>query len=176
MSISGFLARGLLAAGLVASGCVATLPAFAGPAEVALIQSYIGEWRGRGVLIGANTETVVCRMTFSQGNQDKVNYSGRCSLAGTQLSVAGTVAYVEASKRYEAAMSSNATFTGVAVGQKRGDGMVFNLRERDQDEEGKDLNITAQIHLEPEAIGVSFEVVYVESGDYLRAEVPFERQ
>jgi hypothetical protein len=72
-------------------------------------------------------------------------------------------------------MSSNATFTGIAVGQKRGGGLVFNLRERDQDEEGKELNITAQISLKDDAIQVVFEVVYVESGDSLRAEVPFSR-
>lgn len=170
----GTLARGIAMAGLLVAGGVA--PALAAPADVALIQSYIGEWRGRGVLIGAETETVVCRLSVSQGNQDKVNYSGRCSLAGTQLSVAGTMTYVEASRRYEAAMSTNATFTGIAVGQKRGNGLVFNLRERDEDEEGKDLSITAQINLRQDAIDVTFEVVYIESGDSLRAEVPFSKQ
>jgi hypothetical protein len=150
-------------------------PAVAAPADVALLQSYIGEWRGRGVLVGANTETVVCRLSLTDGNQDKVNYSGRCSLAGTQLSVAGTMSYVEASRRFEAVMSSNATFTGGAIGQKRGSGLVFNLRERDQDEEGKELAITAQITLREEAINVVFEVIYVENGDSLRAEVPFSR-
>lgn len=168
------LSRALAMTGLLAVSGVA--PAFAAPADVALLQSYIGEWRGRGVLIGANTETVVCRLSLNQGNQDKVNYSGRCSLAGTQLSVAGTMTYVEANKRFEAAMSTNATFTGLAVGQKRGGGLVFNLRERDEDEEGKDLNITAQIQLQQESIAVVFEVVYVENGDSLRAEVPFARQ
>lgn len=168
------LSRIVAMTGLLATGGIA--PAFSAPADVALLQSYIGEWRGRGVLIGANTETVVCRLSLNQGNQDKVNYSGRCSLAGTQLSVAGTMTYVEANKRFEAAMSTNATFTGLAVGQKRGDGLVFNLRERDEDEEGKDLNITAQIQLQQEAIAVVFEVVYVENGDSLRAEVPFSRQ
>lgn len=169
----GSLSRAAALAGLLATSGAA--PAMAAPADVALLKSYIGEWRGRGVLIGANTETVVCRMSLSQGNQDKVNYSGRCTLAGTQLSVAGTMAYVEASRRYEAAMSSNATFTGVAVGQKRGNGLVFNLRERDKDEEGKELNISAQIHLQGDAIQVTFEVVYIGSGDSLRAEVPFSR-
>jgi hypothetical protein len=72
-------------------------------------------------------------------------------------------------------MSSNATFTGLAVGQKRGNGVVFNLRERDQDEEGKEMNISAQISLNNNAIGVVFEVVYIESGDSLRAEVPFSK-
>jgi hypothetical protein len=169
----GSLARTAALAGMVLASGVA--PAVSAPADVAMLKSYIGEWRGRGVLIGANTETVVCRMSLTQGNQDKVNYSGRCTLAGTQLSVAGTMAYVEANKRFEAAMSSNATFTGVAIGQKRGSGLVFNLRERDKDEEGKDLNITAQIHLQGDAINVTFEVVYVGSGDNLRAEVPFSR-
>lgn len=173
MTKFGPLSRAAALAGLLAMAGVA--PAVAAPADVALLQSYIGDWRGRGVLIGANTETVVCRMSLTQGNQNKVNYSGRCSLAGTQLSVAGTMAYVEANKRFEAAMSSNATFTGVAVGQKRGNGLVFNLRERDRDEEGKELNITAQITLRNDAIDVTFEVVYVESGDSLRAEVPFSR-
>ena len=167
------LSRAAALAGLLAVSGAA--PALAAPADVALLQSYIGEWRGRGVLIGANTETVVCRMSLTQGNQQKVNYSGRCTLAGTQLSVAGTMAYVEASRRFEAAMSSNVTFTGIAVGQKRGNGLIFNLRERDKDEEGKDLNISAQITLNGDAIDVVFEVVYVESGDSLRAEVPFAR-
>ena len=142
---------------------------------MALLKSYIGEWRGRGVLYGASEESVVCRLTLTEGNQDKVNYSGRCALAGTNLSVAGTMAYVEANRRFEAAMTSNATFTGIAVGQKRGSGLIFNLRERDQDEEGKDLNIAAQIQLNPSDIHVTFEIVYVESGDSLRAEVPFSR-
>ena len=167
------LSRAAALAGLLAVSGAA--PALAAPADVALLQSYIGEWRGRGVLIGANTETVVCRMSLTQGNQEKVNYNGRCTLAGTQLSVAGTLAYVESSRRFEAAMSSNATFTGIAVGQKRGNGLIFNLRERDKDEEGKDLNISAQITLNGDAIDVVFEVVYVESGDSLRAEVPFSR-
>ncbi len=173
MISTGPLTRAIALAGLLLSA--AALPAFAAPADVALIQSYIGEWRGRGVVIGATKESVVCRLSLSQGNQDKVNYNGRCTLAGTTLSIAGTMAYVDANKRFEAVMSSNATFNGVAVGQKRGQSLIFNLREREKDEAGKDLNITSQIVLNRDAIQVSFEVVYVESGDSLRAEVPFSR-
>lgn len=169
------LTRALALAGVIASAGLSAAPAFAGPAEITLLKSYIGDWRGRGTLIGANKESVVCRLSLSQGNQDKVNYSGRCTLAGTNLSVAGTIAYIDASRRYEAAMTSNATFTGIAVGQKRGGGLVFNLREREEDEEGKPMNISAQITLNGDAIGVTFDVVYVESGDSLRAEVPFTR-
>lgn len=175
MTTFGPLFRAAALAGLLLSGLAGLTTASAAPADVALLKSYIGEWRGRGVVIGANEESVVCRLSLTEGNQDKVNYNGRCALAGTNLSVAGTIAYIDASRRYEAAMTSNATFTGIAVGQKRGSGLVFNLRERDQDEEGKDLNITAQIQLNNNDIQVTFEVVYVESGDSLRAEVPFSR-
>ena len=175
MNFLGPLTRAAALAGILVSASFAAAPAFAGPNEVALLKSYIGEWRGRGTLVGASTESVVCRLSLSQGHQDKVNYSGRCTLAGTNLSVAGTLAYVDAARRYEAAMTSNATFSGIAVGQKRGSGLVFNLREREEDEEGKPMNISAQISLNNDAIGVTFEVVYVESGDSLRAEVPFSR-
>ena len=175
MTDLGPVSRAVALAGLMLCGAAALAPAYAAPADVALLKSYIGDWRGRGVLIGANTETVVCRLSLTEGNEDKVNYNGRCTLAGTQLSVAGTMAYVEKNRRYEAAMTSNATFNGLAVGQKRGKGLVFNLRERDEDEEGKDLNITAQIALSEDAISVTFDVVYVESGDSLRAEVPFTK-
>jgi len=175
MTVLGPLSRAAALAGLLLSAGFAAAPAYAGPAEVALLKSYIGEWRGRGTLVGASKETVVCRLSLTQGNQDKVNYNGRCTLAGSNLSVAGTLAYVDSARRYEAAMTSNATFSGIAVGQKRGNGLVFNLRERAPDEEGKDMNISAQIALNADAISVSFEVVYVETGDSLTAQVPFTR-
>jgi hypothetical protein len=175
MTFLGPLSRAVALAGFVVLGGPSITPVLAAPADVALLKSYIGEWRGRGTLVGANSETVVCRLSLTEGNQDKVNYNGRCTLAGSQLSVAGTMAYVEASRRYEAAMSSNATFTGTAVGQKRGNSLVFNLREREEDEEGKELNISAQIALSSDAISVTFDVVYLESGDSLHAEVPFSK-
>jgi hypothetical protein len=173
MTFFGPLARAL-ALGLLIVGAPA-LPAYAAPADVALLKSYIGEWRGRGTITGANSETVVCRLSLKPGNQDKVNYTGRCTVAGSQLSMNGTIAYVDASKRYEAAMTSNVAFSGIAVGLKRGGGLVFNLRERDQDEEGKEIGITAQIALNANAIDVNFEVMYIATGEYLRAEVPFSK-
>lgn len=175
MTIFGPLSRGIALAGLLISMGAAATPAFAAPADVALLKSYIGEWRGRGTLTGADTETVACRLSLKPGNGDKVNYSGRCTLAGTNLAINGTLAYVNSSRRFEAAMTSNATFTGIAVGQKRGAGLVFNLRERDQDEDGKEMNISANITLSSEAINVSFEVVYVATGESMRALVPFAR-
>ena len=140
-----------------------------------MLQSYIGQWKGRGQLVGAESETVVCRLTLTQGNQDKVNYSGRCSLAGTNLSVTGTLAYNDSANRYEAAMTSNATFNGLAVGKKSGNGVVFNLKERGEDEEGNDMTISAQIALNSGKIAVQFNVVFNATGDQLRASVPFTK-
>lgn len=174
MTYFGPLWRAVALAGLLVSAGAASAPAFAAPADVALLKSYIGEWRGRGVLTGAESETVVCRLSLKEGNSDKVTYSGRCTLAGSNLSINGTLAYVDASRRFEAAMTSNATFSGIAVGQRRGDGVVFNLREREVDE-GKPVTISAQIGLTGGAISVGFNVVYEDSGETLSAQVPFSR-
>ena len=94
----------------------ASVPASAAPADVALLKSYLGNWSGRGVFQAETPETVVCKLSLTEGNSDKVNYSGRCAVAGTNLSIKGTMAYIEASRRYEAVMTSNAKFSGTAVG------------------------------------------------------------
>lgn len=165
-----------LAAAIGVAVCaVAAPPVLAANPNVDLLQSYIGDWRGRGVLVGAETESVVCRLSLSNGNDQKVNYSGRCSLAGTNLSVAGTLAWNETAKRFEAAMTSNVTFAGLAIGKRQGDALVFNLRERDKDENGNDLTITSDITLRKEKINVDFLVVFNASGDTLKATVPFSR-
>ena len=87
--------RMIAAAALLSVTGAAVVPAFAGPAEVALLKSYEGNWRGRGTVVGSDTENVTCRMSLTNGNQDKVNYAGRCSLAGTDLAINGTLAYIE---------------------------------------------------------------------------------
>jgi hypothetical protein len=174
MHTTGPLSRALALAGLLIAA-PATAPAvMAAPADVALLRSYIGDWRGRGTLTGENTETVVCRLSLHDGNEDKVNYSGRCAIAGTNLSINGTLAYIDELSRFEAAMTSNASFSGIAVGKKQGDGVVFNLREREQSE-GEDLTITAQIALGGGDINVEFQVVYESTGETIRANVPFSK-
>lgn len=174
MTLFGHFSRAAVLAGLMLGAPMAIAPALAGPAEVALLHSYVGEWRGRGVLTGRNSESVVCRLALTEGNQDKVNYSGRCTLAGTTLAINGTLAYIDALSRFEAAMTSNTAFSGIAVGQRRGDGVVFNLRERDQSE-GQELVISSQIALASGAINVEFNVVYESTGETIHATVPFAR-
>lgn len=175
MKLFGPLSRTVALVGLLIATPMVAAPAFAAKADVDLLKSYIGEWKGRGTLVGAESESVVCRLSLSEGNSDKVNYSGRCSLAGTSLSVNGTLAYNDAKKQYEAAMTSNVTFSGLAIGKKQGDGIVFNLKERDTDEQGNDMTITAAITLKTQKIDVDFSVLFNASGDMLKASVPFNK-
>jgi len=150
--------------------------ATAGEAELALLGSYIGDWRGEGQLVGGEQpEPFRCRLTMSKGNQAKINYAGRCSLVNTNLSVSGTIAYNDGASRYEAAMSSNAGFTGLAIGQQSGSNISFDLKEQKQDAAGSNVRIGSTIVLVGESIRVDFEVEFNDSGQVLTASVPFSR-
>ncbi len=174
MTKFGPLARLVALAGLAVFASYAAAPALAGPADVALLKSYEGNWKGKGSVVGTDTETVICKLSLSEGNGDKVNYNGRCALAGANLSIAGTLAYVDENKRFEAAMTSNATFSGVAIGQRQGAGLVFNLRTKDTTKEG-DLTIIAAITLTANQISVSFKATDDKTGKFTSAVIPFTK-
>ena len=72
-------------------------------------------------------------------------------------------------------MSSNAGFTGMAIGQKRGGTISFDLSERQVDRGGNNVRIGSKIILIGEFITVDFEVEFNELGDILTASVPFSR-
>lgn len=171
--------KGLQVAAMVSAALLsgyAILPAQAGETEISYLSSYIGDWKGSGALIGGiNTEEFRCRLKVSKGNQAKINYAGRCSLVDMNLSVSGTIAFDEKARRYQAAMSSNAGFTGVAVGQKSGDTISFDLSEKQLDRAGNNVRIGSKIKLIADTITVDFEVEFNESGDVLTASVPFAR-
>jgi hypothetical protein len=153
----------------------AASPAYAGPTESAFLESYIGNWKGDGLLTGGEEdEAFNCRVSVTKGREGKINYTGRCSVAGLNLTVAGTIAYIEESKRYEAAMTSNATFTGLAIGRKQGTRVVFDLRERDV-HDGDDMTITSRVSLEKDTIGLSFKYVMEDDGFSMDAAVKFAR-
>lgn len=174
MSMLRPVARLATLAGLVLSSLAPVAPVAAAPADVALLKSYVGEWRGSGQLTGSNSERVSCKLSLTSGNADKVNYSGRCALAGNNLSVKGTLAYVDANRRYEAVMTSNVTFSGVAIGQKSGDGIVFNLKERTTDKDSS-YDINAVIALRGGRINIEFTFRDVKSGQGASASVPFTK-
>ena len=174
MSMKRFQAAAAGAAVMLAGFFAA--PALAGEAELALLTSYVGDWKGSGALVGGEKpESFRCRLSVSKGNQEKINYAGRCSLIDMNLSVSGTIAFDEASQRYQAAMSSNAGFTGLAVGRKQGDTISFDLAEKQKDRGGNDVRIGSRIQLIGNSIKVDFEVEFNQSGDILTASVPFSR-
>lgn len=152
-------------------------PAYAAQEDVDLLKSYVGEWRGRGVAQFSDTgedETVVCRMTINDSEPTKVTFDGRCTIAGRTLAVAGTVAYVEATSRYEAIMSSVASFQGVAIGQRRGNNIEFDLEDRNN--EKGDYRIDADLSLLGDGIHLDFKIADVNTGWYTVAQVPFGQQ
>lgn len=174
MKLFGPLSRAVMLAGVLASAGVA--PAFAGPAEIALLDQYLGTWKGKGTLTGAQTETVVCKMSLSSGNGGKLNYTGRCSLAGQQMSVTGTIAYIDAKKRYEAVMNSGiGGFRGVAIGQKSGNRIIFDLQQRANDDAGNDISISSKVVLDGTRMDVVFHATFNASGDTIDAKVPFKK-
>ena len=144
--------------------------------EIALLESYVGNWQGEGALVGGDQpEPFRCRLTVAKGNGGKVNYTGRCALVNATLSISGTIAFNEAARRYEAAMSSNAGFTGLAIGQQRQGQISFDLREQQKDRAGSDVRIGSRILLVGGNITVNFEVEFNNSGDVLTASVPFSQ-
>ena len=72
-------------------------------------------------------------------------------------------------------MSSNAGFTGIAIGRKSGDQISFDLSERQIDRGGNDVRIGSRIQLIGDSITVDFEVEFNISGEVLTAELPFSR-
>lgn len=166
--------RSLIAATLISAGLVA--PASSGQAELDLLSSYIGDWAGESVLRGGEEdEPFRCRLKVTKGVQAKINYSGRCALVNSNLSVAGTIAFDDASRRYLAAMSSNVGFTGQAVGRIQGGLITFDLDTQQIDRGGNQVRIGADISLSNDTITVDFEVEFNNSGDVLTAKVPFQR-
>ena len=153
-----------------------TAPARSGQVELDLLTSYIGKWAGAGVLVGGEApESFRCRLTVAKGNQAKINYSGRCTLINMNLSVNGTIAFDDTTRRYLAAMSSNAGFTGQAIGRRQGDRISFDLTEKQKDRGGNDVRIGSTIQLIGNSITVDFEVEFNNSGEVLTASVPFLR-
>jgi hypothetical protein len=154
----------------------AVAPAQSGPAEMALLESYIGSWSGEGLMVGGEApEKFKCRLTVAKGNNLKINYAGRCKLVNMNLSVSGTIEYDEGARHYQAVMSSNAGFTGLAVGRKSGSRISFDLAERQTDRGGNDVRIGSLLVLEGNKITVDFEVEFNNSGQLLTARVPFSK-
>jgi len=153
-----------------------TIPAHAGQAEIDLLASYVGNWKGEGLLVGGEEpETFTCRMTVAKGQQSKINYTGRCTLLNKNLTVAGTIAYIDAARQYQALMSSNTAFSGSAIGKIRGKTITFELKERSASEQNGNMTIGSTILLRDNIITVAFGIEFNDSGKTMTTSVPFSR-
>ncbi len=167
--------RSALAGALVLAGLLVTPPAYAAPEDLELIQSYVGNWRGRGTMTSGTqeAETIVCRLKITRSTAEKIGFSGRCALAGANLSIAGTMAYIVAANRYEAIMTSNTEFASNAVGVRSGANVVFDMQGKDED--GNILPARAGFGLNDGQIVVEFEVTWADGSKTL-ANIPFDRR
>ena len=162
----------IAALSMLSQAAVSSLPAKAGPPELARRpQQWQNRERGAGVLEGGDTpQPFKCRLTIDKGNQAKVNYAGRCTLVNMNLSVSGTIAFNDASRHYEAIMTSNAGFTGLAVGKVQGDNIVFALAEKEADRAGNNVRLGAGITLSgASSIVIDYQVEFNDSGRVLTA-------
>lgn len=116
-----FIAAALLTLGVAATA--GAMPAQAGPAETQMLQKYAGVWNGRGTIEGAENGTAVCKLTFKP-NGEKLNYSGRCSLAGNSTSFKGTMVYDQRSDRFVMS-TSGAGQSQTVAGRRNGGSIVF---------------------------------------------------
>lgn len=173
MTLFGPVTRAIVVTGLLVAG---TMPALAGQAEIAALEQYLGTWNGKGQIKGDQSQPVSCKMSLRSGNGGKLNYTGRCSVGGAQLSVTGTIAYVDANHRYEAVMNSGiGGFRGVAIGVKKGDNIVFDLQQRANDNEGNDISIASTVVLSGASMRVDFHAVFNKTGEKVDAQIPFSK-
>jgi len=173
MKLLGPVTRAIAVAGILGASA---LPALAAQSDIDALSKYLGTYTGKGTVTGSQAQSVTCKMQLSSGNGGKLNYTGRCELGGAQLSVTGTIAYSDTNHRYEAVMNSGiGGFRGVAIGQKQGDRIVFDLHQRADDNEGNDITIASTVVLDDKGLSVDFHAVFNQSGDKVDAKIPFTK-
>jgi hypothetical protein len=173
MKLLGSVTRAIAVAGILGASA---LPALAAQSDIDALSKYLGTYTGKGTVTGSQAQSVTCKMQLSSGTGGKLNYTGRCELGGAQLSVTGTIAYSDTNHRYEAVMNSGiGGFRGVAIGQKQGDRIVFDLHQRADDNEGNDITIASTVVLDDKGLSVDFHAVFNQSGDKVDAKIPFTK-
>ncbi|RYF27904.1 MAG: hypothetical protein EOO23_07710, partial [Comamonadaceae bacterium] len=78
----------------------ASLPAAAGSREQAVLQGYVGTWKGSSTVTGPMAGPVDCTLRFTTGSGGKFGYSGDCEFDKGVTSFRGTVIYNDSARRY----------------------------------------------------------------------------
>lgn len=154
---------------LLLAALVLLLPAtaHAAPAGDALLQSYAGEWRGRGTLKGKISETVVCRLSLKP-SAGRFSYAGRCALAGETINLRGSLAYDERTKSFMA-HSGTKSVKGVPSGS----GVVFTMSQQFR-REGHSGTFSAGFSLTGGTIKINFRIEDSKTG-VSTARIPLQK-
>ncbi|MCF6344487.1 MAG: hypothetical protein L3J15_07445 [Devosiaceae bacterium] len=151
------------------------IPSFASNDDASLLQSYIGTWKGLGEIARDNgdVESVKCKVDIIKSKQGRVGYKGRCAFAGGNFSIAGTMAYIAEKERFEAVMSSSTSFSGVAIGKRDGDSLVFELSDKNADT-GDSFKIDSDISLIDGELSIGFTAENITTGRVIKVAIPFK--
>lgn len=94
---------------------LAPAPAFAGDAEVKYLHSLAGDWAGTGTVTGEEAGDVACRIVFKPSGA-KVNFTGRCNMAGRgRQSFSGSIRFNDSKGVYESSSQGR-----TVIGTKKG--------------------------------------------------------
>lgn len=171
-------ARAALATGFAAAIVTLASPgALASQADLDLLQSYVGNWSGQGTTTfsaSGNSERVQCKLGITSPQATKLQYHGKCAVAGAVLTMNGTVAYDPASNRYQAAMTGNTPFAGTAVGRRSGETLSLSLQDKNK-ETGDPYDIASSLSLKGGNILIRFKVKNLNTGEVISANVPFTK-
>jgi hypothetical protein len=139
---------------MLAGGAAA--PALAGPEEIAVLQTFVGSWRGEGLLAGPKDppSPFTCTLLTRRGNAGKLVFSGTCPL----LSAAGGIGYAEAAAQYELAVTSSADFRGAAVGHAQNDVLIFAIDDAGS-ARSNELKLRANMHMRAKEIAITFDAM-----------------
>lgn len=152
-----FLAAALLS--------VPAIPVFAAQADVDLLKTYAGSWRGEGELTGPDSGSVRCRLTF-RSLGEKLSFTGRCTVAGSGTrGFTGSIAFNESTGRYEASSSD-----GTVVGRKSGNSITFDMSSTTVQGD-----VTSTMQLSGNQIRVDFSLKDADTGEVSGSKVTFTR-
>lgn len=164
---------------LLALSLIQATPAFSAQRDIDLLQSYVGDWSGRGTMgTIEGEESVKCSLAVTTSSvPTSVNFNGRCALAGGTVSLKGTMKYAEERNRYEAVLNSDIAFIQgqTAVGRRSGSGIVFTMRPTNPDTNA-DLNVDVDMTLKDGVISVNAKVTDTASGASTTAKVPLAKK
>jgi hypothetical protein len=163
---------------LLAFALTQTAPALSAQRDIDLLQSYVGDWSGKGSLGTVDgEETVKCSLAVTSSSPTRVQFNGRCAIAGGTVSLKGTMGFIEERGRFEAVLNSNVNFlqNQVAVGRRSGSGLVFTMQPTNPDTDA-DLNVDVDLALKNGIISVNAKVTDTASGNSTTAKVPLEKK